>query len=112
MSETPIRPLRARMIEEMNVRKLGEKTQNDYMRHVKTFSTLLRHSLVKVTPEDLRRFQVHQSKAGTQPPTINSSLSGGEPPCDNCSATLRSRTRNRSVLTCHNHRERDLSPIA
>ena len=74
MSETPISPLRARMIEDMNVRKFGEKTQNDYIRHVKTFSTFLGRSPVKVTPEDLRRFQVHQSKAGTQPPTINSSV--------------------------------------
>jgi hypothetical protein len=41
MSETPISPLRARMIEDMSVRKFGDKTQNDYIRHVKTFSTLL-----------------------------------------------------------------------
>jgi hypothetical protein len=27
MNETPISPLRARMIEDMNVRKFGEKTQ-------------------------------------------------------------------------------------
>jgi hypothetical protein len=31
MSKTPISPLRARMIEDMSVRKFGEKTQNDYM---------------------------------------------------------------------------------
>jgi hypothetical protein len=29
MSETPISPLRARMIEDMSVRKFGEKTQNE-----------------------------------------------------------------------------------
>jgi len=74
MSETPISPLRARMIEDMSVRKFGEKTQNDYIRHVKTFSTFLGRSPVRATAEDLRRFQVHQSKAGTQPPTINSSV--------------------------------------
>ena len=74
MSETPISPLRARMIEDMSVRKFGEKTQNDYIRHVKTFSTFLGRSPVRATPEDLRRFQVHQSKDGTQPPTINSSV--------------------------------------
>ena len=37
MSKTPISPLRARMIEDMSVRKFGEKTQNDYIRHVKTY---------------------------------------------------------------------------
>jgi hypothetical protein len=64
MSETPISPLRARMID-MSVRKI---------RHVKTFSTFLGRSPVRATAEDLRRFQVHQSKEGTQPPTINSSV--------------------------------------
>src|SRR5262249_4267707 len=74
MSETPISPLRARMIEDMSVRKFNEKTQNDYIRHVKSFSTFLGRSPVRATPEDLRRFQVHQSRQGAQPPTINSSV--------------------------------------
>ena len=69
MSETPISPLRARMIEDMSVRKFADKTQDDYIRHVKSFSTFLARSPAKATPEDLRRFQVHQSKAGAQPPT-------------------------------------------
>jgi integrase/recombinase XerD len=74
MSETSISPLRARMIEDMNVRKFGEKTQNDYIRHVKSFSTFLGWSPAKATPEDLRRYQVHQSSAGEQPSSINSSV--------------------------------------
>jgi hypothetical protein len=49
----------------MSVRKFGEKTQNDYIRHVKSFSSFLGRSAAKATPEDLRRYQVHQSKAGT-----------------------------------------------
>jgi hypothetical protein len=32
MSEKPISPARARMIENMSVRKFGEKTQKDYIR--------------------------------------------------------------------------------
>src|SRR5215510_490829 len=66
---------RARMIEDMSVRKFGEKTQNDYIRHVKSFSSFLGRSPAKATAEDLRRYQVHQSKAGEQPPTINSAVS-------------------------------------
>jgi hypothetical protein len=50
MSETPISPLRARMIEDMSVRKFGEKTQNDYIRHVKTSSTFLGRSPVRAQP--------------------------------------------------------------
>jgi integrase/recombinase XerD len=50
MSKTPISPLRTRMIEDMSVRKFGEKTQNDYIRHVKTFSTFLGRSPTTATP--------------------------------------------------------------
>jgi hypothetical protein len=32
MSDKPISPLRRRMIEDMSVRKFGEKTQHDYIR--------------------------------------------------------------------------------
>jgi integrase/recombinase XerD len=41
MSETPISPLCARMIEDMRVRKFGEAKQKHYIRHVKAFSTFL-----------------------------------------------------------------------
>jgi hypothetical protein len=40
MSETPISPLRARMIEDKSVRKFGDNTQNDYIRHVKTYAQI------------------------------------------------------------------------
>jgi site-specific recombinase XerD len=56
------------------VRKFGDKTQNDYIRHVKTFSTFLGRSPVTATAEDLRRYQVHQSQERVPPPTINGSV--------------------------------------
>jgi hypothetical protein len=34
-----ISPLRLRMIEEMSVRKFGEKTQQHYIRHVEAFAS-------------------------------------------------------------------------
>jgi integrase/recombinase XerD len=74
MSETPISPLRQRMIDDMRVRKFGEKTQNDYIRHVKTFSTFLGRSPAVATADDLRRFQVDQSKTGVGPATVNGSV--------------------------------------
>jgi hypothetical protein len=74
MSEMPISPLRARMIEDMSVRKFGEKTQKDYIQYVKTFSTFLGRSPATATGEDLRRYQVHQSKEGVSPATMNSSV--------------------------------------
>lgn len=44
MSTTPISPLRRRMIEDMTVRGFGEKTQSDYIRHVKNFIIFLGRS--------------------------------------------------------------------
>ncbi len=46
MSEKPISPLRQRMIEDMSVRNFGEKTRNDYIRHVRTFTAFLGRSLL------------------------------------------------------------------
>src|SRR5437773_6554608 len=74
MSEKPISPLRQRMIEDMSVRNFGEKTRNDYIRHVRTFTAFLGRSPDTATAEDLRRFQLHQSKTGVRPPTINGSV--------------------------------------
>jgi len=51
MSETPISPLRRRMIEDMSLRNFGEKTQHDYIGYVKTFSTFLGRSPATATPE-------------------------------------------------------------
>jgi integrase/recombinase XerD len=67
------KPLRRRMIEDMRVRKFGEKTQHDYIRHVETFAKFLGRSPETATAEDLRRYQVHQTESGVQPPTVNSS---------------------------------------
>jgi Phage integrase, N-terminal SAM-like domain len=58
MSEKPISPLRQRMIEDMTVRNFGEKTRNDYIRHVRTFTAFLGRSPDTATAEDLRRFQL------------------------------------------------------
>ena len=41
MSEKPISPLRRRMIEDMTVRNFVEETRNNYIRHVRTFTTFL-----------------------------------------------------------------------
>jgi integrase/recombinase XerD len=73
MSEKPISPLRHRMIEDMSVRKFGEKTHHDYIRHIESFAKFLGRSPDTATGEDLRRYQVHQTAAGVQPPSVNSS---------------------------------------
>src|SRR5450631_3532505 len=79
MSEKPISPLRRRMIEDMSVRKFGEKTQHDYIRHIENFAKFLGRSPDTATGEDLRRYQVHQTETGVQPPSMNSSAVATQP---------------------------------
>ena len=55
-SAEAISPLRRRMIEDMSVRKFGDKTRHDYIRHVESFAKFLGRSPDTATPEDLRRF--------------------------------------------------------
>jgi integrase/recombinase XerD len=74
MSEKPISPLRRRMIEDMTIRGFGEKTQNDYIRHVKTFTIFLGRAPDQAEPADLRAYQLHQRESRVQPPTMNSTV--------------------------------------
>ena len=41
LSDRPVSPLRARMIEDMTVRGFGDKTRNDYIRHVRSFAAFI-----------------------------------------------------------------------
>ena len=74
MSEMPISPLRRRMIEDMTVRQFVEKTQADYIRHVRTFTGFLGRSPDTATADDLRRFQLHQTETGVRPPSMNGAV--------------------------------------
>jgi integrase/recombinase XerD len=74
-SQQPVSALRARMIEDMIVRGFTEKTRNDYIRNVRAFAAFVGRSPDTATAEDLRRFQLHQTQSGMQPPSINSTVS-------------------------------------
>ena len=74
-STKPISDLRRRMLEDMAVRRIGEKTQHDYLQHVETFSIFIGRSPDTATAEDLRRFQVHQVQQGAKPPKMNTQVS-------------------------------------
>ena len=56
MSTEPITPLRQRMIEDMNARKLCAGTQTGHIRSCKRFASFLKRSLDTATAEDIRRF--------------------------------------------------------
>jgi integrase/recombinase XerD len=74
MTDTPISPLRRRMIEDMTVRKFTARTQDGYIRAVKGFSTFLGASPATASAEDLRRYRLHLVESGVGAPTINHSL--------------------------------------
>jgi len=71
----PISPLRQRMLEDMVMRGLHHDTQRDYVRSVRSFAAFLKRPPDTATPEDIRRFQVHQAENGVQPQSINCSVS-------------------------------------
>jgi hypothetical protein len=62
------------MIEDMRVRGFTEKTRSDYVRNVRAFAAFIGRSPDTATGEDLRRFQLHQTQLGMQPPSINSAV--------------------------------------
>jgi site-specific recombinase XerD len=64
MSTDSVSPLRQRMIEDMNARKLGAGTQKGHIRSCKRFAAFLKRSPDTATAEDIRRFQLHLSETG------------------------------------------------
>lgn len=71
-----ISPLRQRMIEDMRMRKLADKTQSAYIRAVRQFAAFLGRSPDTATVEDLRRFQLHLVDHGSSPITLNATITG------------------------------------
>lgn len=69
-------PLRQRMIEDMRMRKLEEKTQTAYIRAVRKLAAYLKRSPDTASIEELRRFQLHLVDQGTSPVTINATITG------------------------------------
>jgi integrase/recombinase XerD len=74
-SPRPVGALRARMIEDMTLRGFTEATRSNYIREVRAFAAFIRRAPDTATAEDLRRFQLHQTQSGMQPPSINSAVS-------------------------------------
>ena len=71
-----ISPLRQRMIDDMRMRKFGEKTQLDYVRAVRNFAKYLKRSPDTANVEDLRNYQLHLVDHGISPASLNSAISG------------------------------------
>ena len=75
MTETAISPLRRRMIDDMKIRGMGQKTQEDYIRAVRNFTRFFGAPPDRAGFEDLRRYQLHMRNEGAGVATINSTVS-------------------------------------
>jgi integrase/recombinase XerD len=75
LPNSPVSPLRQKLIDDMNMRHFSMATQRNYIRDVGRFATFLRRSPDTATTEDVRQFQLAQSEAGVPVPTMNSVVS-------------------------------------
>ena len=64
MTTDTVSPLRQRMIEDMNSRKLGRHTQRGHIYSCKRLAAFLKRSPETATREDLRLFQLHLAETG------------------------------------------------
>ncbi len=64
MSTDAVTPLRQRMIEDINGRKLGAHSQRSHIYSCRRFAAFLKRSPDTATPDDVRRFQLHLAETG------------------------------------------------
>src|SRR3981189_2109642 len=76
MSTDIVTPLRQRMIEDMNARKLCAGTQRGHIRSCRRFAAFLERSPDATTVEDLRRFQLHRAEPGVSICSRNRIMTG------------------------------------
>jgi len=76
MSTDSVSPLRQRMIEDMNARKLGAHSQRSHVHSCKRFAAFLKRSPDTATPDDIRRFQLHLAESGSSIPNRNRIMTG------------------------------------
>ncbi len=76
MAEVTVHPLRLRMIEDMTVRNLDEKTQRGYIRSVRECCRFCGRRPEQLTYEDVRRFQLQLMQSGLAPSSVNGAMVG------------------------------------
>ena len=76
MGTDTVSPLRRRMIEDMDARKLCAGTQRGHIRGCKRFAAFLKRSPETAAAEDIRRFQLHLAETGLSIGTRNQIMTG------------------------------------
>ena len=72
--DKPISPLRARMLEDLTLRKFAPTTQANYIRAVENLSAFIKHSPATASAEELRQFQLDMVKRGVSRITLNATI--------------------------------------
>ena len=76
MSSVTISPLRRRMIEDMQARRLSATTQKVHLSSCERFAAYLGRSPETASADDIRRFQHHLSETGVSTITRNRIMTG------------------------------------
>jgi site-specific recombinase XerD len=74
MPEEAIHPLRLRMLEDMTIRNFDVRTQQSYIRSVRSCCRYCDRSPTELTFEDVRRYQLHLTQSGLAPASINGAM--------------------------------------
>jgi integrase/recombinase XerD len=74
--KSTVSPLRQRMIDDMNARKLGQNTQRNHIVACKRFAAFLQRSPDTATPDDVRAFMLHLAGNGTSIGRRNQIMTG------------------------------------
>jgi len=75
MTTQAITPLRQRMIEDMTIRRLKERTQDFYQRAVTKYAQHFRRSPGELDYEHVRQYQLHLVQSGWNPGYLNRTMS-------------------------------------
>jgi site-specific recombinase XerD len=76
MTTCSISPLRQRMMEDMNARKLSTGTQKGHLRACRRFAAFLKRSPDTASSEDIRRFQLHLAQSDVSISKRNRTMTG------------------------------------
>jgi site-specific recombinase XerD len=74
MTEEAINPLRRRMIEDMTIRNFDQRTQQTYIRSVRSCCRYCDRRPAELTFEDVRQYQLHLVQCGLAPASINGAM--------------------------------------
>ena len=74
MTEEAINPLRRRMVEDMTIRNFDQRTQQSYIRSVRTCCRYCDRRPGELTFEDIRQYQLHLVQCGLAPASVNGAM--------------------------------------